>query len=126
MVRSPWLQTECARANLAKAGSFLRIQYHGYLATAAGRAQRGKMYTQSVGGAATQFQLGGEDDGAGGVMWVVDGVDEGMARICKGSNVTLSIPPALGFGSDGNEHDDNGMGDVPPGSWLQWDVVLVS
>jgi FKBP-type peptidyl-prolyl cis-trans isomerase len=60
-----------------------------------------------------QFVLGSGD--------MIAGVDLGLYDMCAGEQRELDIPPALGFGANGNR-----LFGIPDGSRLVWKVELVS
>ena len=53
-------------------------------------------------------------------MQVIKGWDQGLKDMCVGEKRTLTIPPALGYGSRGT-----GGGAVPGGAALVFDVELL-
>jgi len=119
---------ECEPQNLSTDGKHVRIHYTGYVLQGNGgegadASSKGKQYHTSVGGAATEFQLGGDDDG---VHWVIAGWEDGLANVCKGAKLAVIVPPEQAYGDEGNVDEDNGWGDVPPDSTLYFEVELIS
>ena len=53
-----------------------------------------------------------------GASDVIKGWEQGVTGMCVGEKRSLRVPPALGFGDDGN-------GPVPPGAHITFDLELV-
>ncbi|KAL6499370.1 hypothetical protein OROHE_026033 [Orobanche hederae] len=71
----------------------------------------GHVFDSNVGKPAFQFRLGDEE--------YIDGWNIGINGMRVGDKRRLTIPPSMGFG-------DRGMGeDVPPNSWLVYDIELI-
>jgi len=54
-----------------------------------------------------------------GARQVIGGWDQGVAMMCVGDKVKLTIPPELGYGASGYP------GAIPPGATLVFDVELL-
>ena len=88
----------------AKPGDTVRVNYTGVLPD-------GTKFDSSLdGGQPFSFELG-----AGRV---IKGWDEGIAKLHVGDQATLIVPPALGYGPQGN-------GPIPPGATLIFVVELL-
>ncbi|KAL6494067.1 hypothetical protein OROGR_031976 [Orobanche gracilis] len=71
----------------------------------------GHVFDSNVGKPAFQFRLGDDE--------YIDGWNIGINGMHVGDKRRLTIPPSMGFG-------DHGMGeDVPPNSWLVYDIELI-
>lgn len=96
-------ETECERKT--KNGDNVEMHYRGTL------AKDGKQFDASYDrGTTFKFQLG---QGR-----VIRGWDMGLLDMCIGDKRTLTIPPELGYGS-------NGMGPIPAGSTLIFETELI-
>lgn len=121
---------ECDEQSVALTGRHLRVHYTGYItasnedatALAVGGASGGK-YTTSLGGAATEFRLGGDEDGT---RWVIAAWDDGLVGVCKGAKVSMVVPPSQAYEDEGNIDANNGWGDVPGGATLYFEMEVVS
>ena len=87
----------------ARAGQVVQVHYTGWLAD-------GNQFDSSAGGTPYEFQLG--------TGRVIAGWDEGVAGLKVGGKRRLVLPPQLGYG-------DAGMGAIPPGATLVFEVELV-
>ncbi|XP_075672270.1 peptidyl-prolyl cis-trans isomerase FKBP43-like isoform X1 [Castanea sativa] len=92
-------------SKVAASGKKISINYNGKL------KNNGESVGSNVGDAPFKFRLG-----AGKVM---EGWDIGINGMRVGEKRRLIIPPSMGYGSKG--HGEN----VPPDSWLVYDVELV-
>lgn len=108
VVRS--VEVRPGKGAVAKAGDRVTVNYTGWLATPQGK--RGKQFDSSVGRGPFDFVLGAGE--------VIPGWDEGVAGLKVGGKRTLTIPPELGYGSDG------AGADIPPNATLIFDVELVA
>jgi len=85
-------------------GKMVAIHYEGYFLN-------GQVFDSSYGrNKPLEFKLG--------AMQVIQGLEEGVARMCNGGRATLIIPSALAYG-------DQQVGPVPPFATLIFDVELV-
>ncbi|GMY09366.1 peptidyl-prolyl cis-trans isomerase FKBP43-like isoform X2 [Fagus crenata] len=92
-------------SKVAASGKKISINYIGKL------KKNGESFDSNVGGAPHKFRLG--------VGKVLEGWDIGINGMQVGEKRRLTIPPSMGFGSEG--HGEN----IPPDSWLVYDVELV-
>jgi FKBP-type peptidyl-prolyl cis-trans isomerase len=98
--------------NEAVAGRQVTVHYTGWLYDQAKADHKGKQFDSSrSSGQPFQFPLG-----AGRV---IQGWDEGVAGMKVGGRRTLTIPPHLGYGSQGFG------GDIPPNATLLFEVELL-
>nr|GMC84915.1 peptidyl-prolyl cis-trans isomerase FKBP43-like [Ipomoea batatas] len=86
-------------------GRKVKVYYTGKL------KENGHVFCSNVGEAPYKFCLGDEQ--------VLEGWNIGIEGMRVGDKRRLTIPPAMGYGSEGLEED------VPPNSWLIYDVELV-
>jgi FKBP-type peptidyl-prolyl cis-trans isomerase len=93
----------------AQAGQTVTVHYTGWLYV---DGQRGAKFDSSrnPGRGPFSFLLGGGE--------VIPGWDEGVAGMKPGGKRTLILPPAAGYGDEG---DDT----IPPNSWLIFEVELL-
>ena len=91
----------------ARRGQTVTVHYTGWLYV---DGERGKRFDSSRGGEPFSFQLGAGD--------VIKGWDAGIVGMKPGGIRTLIIPPAAGYGAEG---DDT----IPPDSWLMFEVELL-
>ncbi|XP_062157088.1 peptidyl-prolyl cis-trans isomerase FKBP43-like isoform X3 [Alnus glutinosa] len=90
---------------VAAFGKKISINYNGKL------KENGESFDSNVGAAPYKFRLG--------VGKVIEGWDIGLDGMRVGEKRRLIIPPSMGFGSEGCGEN------VPPDSWLEYDVELV-
>ncbi|XP_016649834.1 PREDICTED: peptidyl-prolyl cis-trans isomerase FKBP53 isoform X3 [Prunus mume] len=90
---------------IATSGKKISVHYVGKL------KENGRVIDSTVGGAPSKFRLGQGK--------VIDGWDVGLDGMQVGEKRRLVIPPSMGFGSNGDGKD------VPPNSWLVYDVELL-
>ncbi|KAL0464658.1 UNVERIFIED_CONTAM: Peptidyl-prolyl cis-trans isomerase FKBP43 [Sesamum latifolium] len=90
---------------VAAPGKKVKIYYTGML------KETGHVFDSNVGKTAFKFRLGDEE--------FIDGWNVGIEGMHVGDKRRLIIPPSMGFGDQGAE--DN----VPPNSWLIYNVELV-
>ncbi|KAK4418765.1 Peptidyl-prolyl cis-trans isomerase FKBP43 [Sesamum alatum] len=90
---------------VAALGKKVKLYYTGML------KETGHVFDSNVGKTAFKFRLGDEE--------YIDGWNVGIEGMHVGDKRRLIIPPSMGFG-------DHGVGDdVPPDSWLVYDIELV-
>ncbi|KAB1218949.1 Peptidyl-prolyl cis-trans isomerase FKBP53 [Morella rubra] len=90
---------------VAASGKKISINYNGRL------KKNGELFDSNVGSAPYKFRLG--------VGKVISGWDIGLDGMLVGEKRRLIIPPSEGFGTQG--YGEN----VPPNSWLVYDIELV-
>jgi FKBP-type peptidyl-prolyl cis-trans isomerase len=88
----------------AKRGDKVSVHYTGWLAD-------GRQFDSSVGGRPFRFTLGAGE--------VIEGWDRGVAGMKVGGKRKLTIPPDLGYGSEG------AGGVIPPNATLVFEVELL-
>ncbi|KAJ7949696.1 Peptidylprolyl isomerase [Quillaja saponaria] len=76
-----------------------------------GKLKNGEVIDSNVGEVPFKFRLGKGQ--------VINGWDVGLEGMRVGEKRRLTVPPSMGFGSEG--HAEN----IPPNSWLVYDVELV-
>ena len=91
----------------ARKGQTVSVHYTGWLYI---DGERGKSFDSSRGGEPFAFTLGAGE--------VIKGWDVGVAGMKEGGLRILIIPPADGYGKQG---DDT----IPPNSWLMFEVEMV-
>jgi FKBP-type peptidyl-prolyl cis-trans isomerase FkpA len=93
------------------AGKMAVVQYTGWLYEAGAKDGKGKEFDSSHNtGQPFRFTVGAGQ--------VIKGWDEGVAGMKVGGSRRLIIPPSLGYG-------DAGVGPIPPGATLVFDVDLI-
>ncbi|KAK1576004.1 hypothetical protein Q3G72_010051 [Acer saccharum] len=90
----------------ASPGKQVSVHYIGKL------KKNGKIFDSNVGRAPFKFRLG--------IGQVIKGWDVGVNGMRVGDKRRLTIPPAMGYGAKG------AGGQIPPNSWLVFDVELVN
>ena len=96
----------------ATPGREVRVHYTGWLYDEGKSDHKGKQFDSSRGGEPFSFRLGGGE--------VIPGWDQGVAGMKVGGQRTLTIPPDLGYGSQG------AGGVIPPNATLVFDVELLN
>lgn len=92
----------------AQAGQTVSVHYAGWLYL---DGKRGPKFDSSRdGGQPFSFVLGAGE--------VIRGWDEGVAGMKPGGTRTLILPPAAGYGAQGDDV-------IPPNSWLIFDIELL-
>ena len=91
----------------ARAGQRVTVHYTGWLYV---NDERGKAFDSSRDGEAFTFELGGGE--------VIKGWDVGLVGMKVGGVRNLIIPPASGYGPEGD-------GPIPANSWLMFEVDLL-
>lgn len=99
------LETGKEDGKVAGPGKTVSIRYVGKL------KENGEVFSSNISKAAFKFQLGAED--------VIEGWNVGINGMRVGEKRQLTVPPTLGYGSEGV------AGIVPPDSWLVFEVELV-
>ena len=94
---------------IAQPGRMVTVHYSGWLYV---NGKRGRKFDSSRdhGGEPFSFALGAGE--------VIKGWDEGVAGMKVGGKRVLIIPPAAGYGAQGDD-------EIPANSWLIFDVELV-
>ncbi|XP_073061351.1 peptidyl-prolyl cis-trans isomerase FKBP43-like isoform X2 [Primulina eburnea] len=90
---------------LAAVGKKIKVFYTAML------KESGKVFDSNMNGTACSWRLGDEE--------FIDGWNIGIDGMRIGDNRRLVIPPSMGFGSQGVGEN------VPPNSWLVYDIELV-
>ena len=96
----------------ATPGKRVAVHYTGWLYDEGKSDHKGKQFDSSRGGEPFSFRLGGGE--------VIPGWDQGVAGMKVGGQRTLTIPPDLGYGSQG------AGGVIPPNATLLFDVELLN
>ena len=96
----------------ATRGTSVTVHYTGWLYDGSRDDRKGPQFDSSRGRAPFSFQLGAGN--------VIPGWDQGVAGMRVGSQRTLTIPPALGYGAAG------AGGVIPPNATLVFDVELLA
>lgn len=95
------------KGQTATPGRSVTVHYTGWLYQG---GKRTKTFDSSVGGEPFTFLLGAGE--------VIKGWDDGVVGMKVGGKRTLILPPAMAYGSEG---DDT----IPPNSWLIFDIQLL-
>ncbi|GAY68135.1 hypothetical protein CUMW_261820 [Citrus unshiu] len=74
--------------------------------------ENGQVFDSNLGSTPLKFHLGGKE--------VIEGLNVGLEGMHVGEKRRLLIPPSLGYGSGGDDSKN-----IPPYSWLEFDVDLV-
>ncbi|XP_057511870.1 peptidyl-prolyl cis-trans isomerase FKBP43-like [Actinidia eriantha] len=93
-------------SKIAAPGKKIKVHYVGKL------KENGQIFDSNIGKAPYKFRLGAED--------VIDGWNLGLESMRVGGKRRLLIPPSMGYGSQGVGEN------IPPNSWLVFEVELVS
>ncbi len=98
----------------AKSGENASVQYTGWLQS------NGSMFDSSRQPGRTDFtfQIGAQQ--------VIGGWDEGIPGMKIGGKRCLRIPPALGYGSQGQTNPQTGAVTIPPNATLVFEIELIS
>jgi FKBP-type peptidyl-prolyl cis-trans isomerase FkpA len=92
-------------------GKSVTVEYTGWLYDPNAADKKGNRFDSSRGREPFTFRLGGGE--------VIRGWDQGVNGMKVGGKRTLVIPPALGYGA-------NGQGPIPANSTLLFEVELIS
>jgi FKBP-type peptidyl-prolyl cis-trans isomerase len=95
------------KGQAATPGRSVTVHYTGWLYQG---GKRTKKFDSSVGSEPFTFLLGAGE--------VIKGWDDGVVGMKVGGKRTLILPPAMAYGSEG---DDT----IPPNSWLIFDIQLL-
>ncbi|KAL8495490.1 hypothetical protein ACS0TY_019580 [Phlomoides rotata] len=90
---------------IASLGKMVKLHYTAML------KESGHVFESAVGKASFKFRLGDEN--------IIDGWNVGIEGMRVGDKRRLIVPPSMGFGDYATEN-------VPPNSWLIYDIELVS
>jgi FKBP-type peptidyl-prolyl cis-trans isomerase FkpA len=90
-------------------GSYVLVNYTGWLYSATAANNKGTQFDTSVGKTPFDFVIGGN---------VIPGFSQGVKGMKVGGKRTIVIPAVLGYGSTGNQK-------VPPNTDLVFDVELL-
>lgn len=104
------IDTKPGTGKLAMSGNTVSIHYTGWLYAPKTSRLRGPQFDSSTSAAPFGFKLGAGT--------VIKGWDEGIRGMKVGGKRTLVVPAAMGFGKEG-------LGPVPPGANLIFDIELV-
>ena len=96
----------------AVADRTVSVHYTGWLYDEGKADHKGRQFDSSRGGEPFSFRLGAGE--------VIPGWDQGVAGMKAGGQRTLTIPPDLGYGSQG------AGGVIPPNATLVFDVELLN
>jgi FKBP-type peptidyl-prolyl cis-trans isomerase len=96
----------------ATAGQRVSVHYTGWLYDEGKADHKGRQFDSSRGGEPFTFRLGAGE--------VIPGWDQGVVGMKTGGQRTLTIPPDLGYGSQG------AGGVIPPNATLVFDVELLN
>ncbi|KAL9432511.1 hypothetical protein AB3S75_027529 [Citrus x aurantiifolia] len=91
---------------VAAPGKKISVLYTGKL------KENGQVFDSNLGSTPLKFYLGGKE--------VIEGLNVGLEGMHVGEKRRLLIPPSLGYGSGGDDSKN-----IPPYSWLEFDVDLV-
>ncbi|XP_052293651.1 peptidyl-prolyl cis-trans isomerase FKBP43 isoform X11 [Citrus sinensis] len=91
---------------VAAPGKKISVLYTGKL------KENGQVFDSNLGSTPLKFHLGGKE--------VIEGLNVGLEGMHVGEKRRLLIPPSLGYGSGGDDSKN-----IPPYSWLEFDVDLV-
>lgn len=90
---------------IAALGKKVQVHYIGKL------RENGQIFDSNIGTTPLKFRLGAED--------VIEGWNMGLNGMRVGDKRRLTIPPSMGYGSQGAGEN------IPPNSWLVYEVELV-
>lgn len=90
---------------IAALGKKVKVHYIGKL------RENGQIFDSNIGKTPLKFRLGAED--------VIEGWNMGLNGMQVGDKRRLTIPPSMGYGSQGAGEN------IPPNSWLVYEVELV-
>ncbi|KAG5626903.1 hypothetical protein H5410_012121 [Solanum commersonii] len=90
---------------LAAPGKKIKVHYTGKL------KENGQIFYTNMGKSPYKFRLGDKD--------VIEGWNLGLAGMRVGDKRRLTVPPSIGYGSEGAGEN------IPPNSWLVFDIELI-
>ncbi|KAK6804412.1 hypothetical protein RDI58_002196 [Solanum bulbocastanum] len=90
---------------LAAPGKKIKVHYTGRL------KENGQIFYTNMGKSPYKFRLGDKD--------VIEGWNLGLTGMRVGDKRRLTVPPSIGYGSEGAGEN------IPPNSWLVFDIELI-
>ena len=107
--------TDCDENERVKSGDYVSMHYTGYIDESSVTGIGGDKFESSYdfdGGKPFGFHIGHGD--------TIDGWEEGLIGLCKGSKATLIVPPNLAYGEAGAE------GVIPGDATLRFDIHILN
>lgn len=98
----------------AKSGENADMQYTGWLKSNGSEFDSSRQPGRTV----FTFQIGAQQ--------VIGGWDEGILGMKVGEKRCLIVPPALGYGSQGQTNPQTGVTTIPPNATLVFEVELIN
>ncbi|KAJ4718953.1 Peptidylprolyl isomerase [Melia azedarach] len=100
------LETGKPNGKVAASGKKISVCYTGRL------KENGQVFVTNIGTSPLKFHLGRNE--------VIEGLNVGLEGMQVGEKRRLIVPPSMGYGSEGDDGKN-----IPPNSWLEYDVELV-
>jgi len=109
----------CDEEEKAVAGKHLAVYYSGWIDRQSATGERGLMFDTTKLSQTFNFLLGSG--------MVIQGWERGLPGLCKGTRVTLVVPPELAYGSRGYSfYHIPSPRDIPADATLRFDVEIVN
>jgi len=103
---------ECDDSEKVSKGRYLKMHYTGTIDESSETGEKGAQFDSSRSrGQTFDFQIG--------IGQVIQGWDQGLIGLCKGSKANIVIPPDMGYG------DSGAGGVIPGGATLHFEVEVV-